>query len=278
MHIRNVLAVLFASAVMVSMVSCGGDGDDGASIVLPANLVRSTTLTAAQENPPTTSTATGRGAIIVNPTTKAITGGMTFSGLTPTTGGHHIHQAPAGLPAQNGPVIIGLTLAPDGLAATVPPGTVLTDAQYAALLAGELYFNVHTTANPAGEIRGQITQRGTVTAGLATLTGAQEVPSVPTAATGTGTVVVDSTTGEILIAYVTHTVAAANNAHIHTGAPGVSGGVSVGLTLGTGSATAPQGATMTNQNLTDFNAGNLYFNVHSPTYPDGEIRGQIAVQ
>ena len=34
----------------------------------------------------------------------------------------------------------------------------LTDAQAADLMSGRLYVNVHTAANPAGEIRGQVTK------------------------------------------------------------------------------------------------------------------------
>lgn len=242
-------------------------------------VVRSASLSSAQENPPNASTATGRGAVIVDPTTKEITGGMTFSGLTPTAGGHHIHQAPSGSPGANGPVIIGLTLAPGGGVATVPAGTVLTDAQYAALLAGELYFNVHTTAYPGGEIRGPINMRGGVTAGLTSLNGADEVPANASTATGRGTIVFDSTTRDILIAYVTHNVVGTTVAHIHTGAPGVSGPPDVvTLTQGTGVYSAPNASNLSAQSVTDLNAGNTYFNVHSATIPAGEIRGQIAVQ
>ena len=258
-------------------------------------VVRAASLTGAQENPPNASTATGRGAVIVNPTTKEITGGITFTGLTPTAGGHHIHQAPAGNPAGNGGVIVALTLAPGGGAAFVPAGTVLTDAQYAALLAGELYFNVHSAINlcppaatcAAGEIRGPITLRAGVTAGLATLNGANEVPPNTSTATGRGTIVFDSTTREVLIAYATHNVANTTVAHIHTGAPGVSGPANVAsLTQGSGVYTAPNPTILSAQNATDLNAGNTYFNVHSTnnlcapaaSCAAGEIRGQIAVQ
>jgi hypothetical protein len=34
----------------------------------------------------------------------------------------------------------------------------LTDAQAADLMAGKYYINVHTAANPGGEIRGQVTK------------------------------------------------------------------------------------------------------------------------
>ncbi len=251
-------------------------------------VVRSALLDSAQENnPANTTTGTGRGAVVVNPTTKEITGGATFSGLTsipPTT--QHIHQAPAGNPTGNGGFIITLTLSPNNSAVTIPAGTVLTDAQYTAYLAGELYFNIHTTANPGGEIRGRINTVGGVIAGLATLNAAQEVPPGTSTATGRGTVVVDSTTGQVLTAYATHDIANANNAHIHTGAVGAPGGVLLGLTLGIGVVAAAQPAVMSAPGMTFLSAGNLYFNVHSPnnlcqptaTCGAGEIRGQIAVQ
>lgn len=244
-----------------------------------STVVRTASLTGAQENPPTSSTAIGRGAVIVDPTTREITGGITFSGVTPTAGGHHIHQAPSGNPAGNGPIIVNLVLAPGGGVATVPGGTVLTEAQYAALLAGELYFNVHSAASPAGEIRGQINGRGGVVAGFASLRGADEVPPNASTATGRGAIVFDAATREVLIAYTTHNVTGATVAHIHTGAPGVSGPANViTLNAGTNVFTAPHPTTLSTQNVTDLSAGNTYFNVHSGTFPNGEIRGQIAVQ
>ena len=256
-------------------------------------VVRSALLDGASENPPSQSAATGRGAVVVNPTTREITGGITFTGLVATA--HHIHQAPAGNAGGNGGVLVGLSAAPDGLTATIPPGTTLNDVQYAAFLAGELYFNVHSANNlcppaatcGAGEIRGQINVVGGVTAGLAALTGAQENATNISTATGRGTIVFDSTTRQVLIAYVTHNVPNTTVAHIHTGAPGVSGPANVvGLTQGTNLYFAPSPSTLTDVSVGSINAGNTYFNVHSSnnlcppaaTCAAGEIRGQIAVQ
>jgi len=264
-------------------------------------VIRSALLNGAQEG--SMSSATGVGGVIVDPTDTnisgnvLITGGITFSGLTPTTGGHHIHQAPAGDPTGNGPVIIGLILASDGMTAVVPPGARLTPAQYNALLAGELYFNVHSTNNlcppapdcSAGEIRGQINLQGGVLASAVSLDGAHEVPANMSTATGKGTVIVDRATGTILISYITHNVSNANAAHIHTSP---SGAGSTGLPIvgfsnlqtnfdmaGTNLATPPAGSQMTSQNLASFLLNYLYFNVHSMVaFPDGEIRGDITVQ
>src|SRR6267154_4744352 len=186
-------------------------------------VIRSAVLNGAQEG--SRSTATGVGGVIVDPTNTdaggniLITGGITFSGVTATA--HHIHQAPLGDPTANGGVIIGLTAASDGKTAFVPVGARLTPTQYTALLAGELYFNVHSTnllcgpaATPTactgGEIRGQIDAQGGVLAGAALLTFAQEVVAAAdvnctsSTATGQGTLIVDRATRTILISYMTH--------------------------------------------------------------------------
>jgi hypothetical protein len=250
-------------------VTCGVQGTQ--------KVIRSALLNGAQAG--TMATGTGAGGVVVDPTTKEITGGITFAGLTGVRTGAHIHRA-------DGSIAIALVLAADNATATVPagatPGTgpVLSAADYAELLAGTLYFNVHTAANPGGEIRGQINIQGGVTTGLAALDGAQE--GNMSTAVGRGTIVFDSATRNILICYATHNVVNTNVAHIHTGAPGVSGPPDV-VTLTQGAnvyyaPTTPYPVTLTTLNVTDMNAGNTYFNVHSGTFPNGEIRGQIAVQ
>ena len=293
--IRNGLICVIGYGVLVLVASCGSsysrnssDGDGSSSGGSTTTEIRSADLTGSAENPPVITLATGRGAVVVNPTTMEITGGITVTGLTPSVGGHHIHQAPFGNPTDNGGVIISLLLASDGMTAVVPPNTMLTPAQNDAFLAGELYFNVHTTANPGGEIRGQINVSGGVVAAVSSLDGSQEVPPVTTIATGKGTLVVDDTTRDILISYVTHNVANVDGAHIHTGlGPGTNGGVIVGLTtldinfdgVGTNLAIPPAGTVMTAGDVAAFRINYLYFNIHSTANgnPGGEIRGDIAV-
>lgn len=109
----------------------------------------SVTLRGDQEVPPVNTKATGSGTITIADD-KSVRGTISTSGITGTMA--HIHQA---APGANGPPIITLTKKADNVWA-VPDGAKLTDAQYDAFKAGNLYVNVHTAANPNGEVRGQL--------------------------------------------------------------------------------------------------------------------------
>jgi hypothetical protein len=114
-------------------------------------------LNASQEVPtPTSNTCTGTGTLTLN-ADNTITCSVTFSGLTGPAIAAHIHLAPPGEAPPNN-IIIGLTLGAGGTSpATCPtPPATLTADQLTALRQGNLYFNVHTSANQPGECRGQI--------------------------------------------------------------------------------------------------------------------------
>lgn len=106
-------------------------------------------LSGKEEVPPVQSQGTGTGTIKVNED-KSVSGSITTTGLEGKAA--HILQA---APGKNGPVAIPLEKKSDN-EFTVPAGVKLTDAQYKALKAGELYVNVHTDAHKDGEIRGQL--------------------------------------------------------------------------------------------------------------------------
>jgi hypothetical protein len=166
-------------------------------------------------------------------------------------------------------------------------GSITTFAQaVAAIQAGTTYFNLHTAANPAGEIRGQIVAKGD--AFFASLAGFQENPPVTTSATGSAWVVIspDLTIATYYVAY-SGLSGALTASHIHTGAVGVNGGVILPLAAGP----SPMTGTLTAANftasgpVTDFvgalgaiRNGTTYINLHTAANPAGEIRGQLALQ
>ena len=106
-------------------------------------------LTGDQEVPPVQTQASGSGSITVNDD-KSVSGSVTTKGIKAMAA--HIHEAPMG---KNGPVAIPLEKKSDN-EFVVPAGAKLTEAQYKALKAGDLYVNVHSDAHKDGEIRAQL--------------------------------------------------------------------------------------------------------------------------
>jgi CHRD domain-containing protein len=107
------------------------------------------TLSGSEEVPPVQTSASGKGTITVKDD-KSVSGSVTTKGIKATMA--HIHEA---APGQNGGVAIPLTRKGDD-EWMVPAGAKLTDEQYQAYKAGNLYVNVHSEAHKAGEIRGQL--------------------------------------------------------------------------------------------------------------------------
>jgi hypothetical protein len=107
-------------------------------------------LKASSEVPPTNSKGTGTVTATYDTSSKKLTWKGTYSGLTgPATAAHFHGPAPVGKNA--------------GVAIPISPNTspfegsaTLTDKQAQELMAGEWYANIHTAANKAGEIRGQM--------------------------------------------------------------------------------------------------------------------------
>jgi hypothetical protein len=111
------------------------------------------TLDGASEVPPNTSAGKGTADIDYDAATKKLTWKLTYSGLSgPATAAHFHGPSEAGKNAGVAVAIPGATSSPAEGSAT------LTDAQAADLVAGKYYVNVHTAANPGGEIRGQVTK------------------------------------------------------------------------------------------------------------------------
>ena len=107
------------------------------------------TLAGSNEVPPVTTSATGSGTITINDD-HSVSGSVTVTGMTPTAA--HIHEAAMGV---NGSVIVPMTKTGDNTF-TFPANAKLTDAQYASFKSGNLYVNVHSAANPGGEVRAQL--------------------------------------------------------------------------------------------------------------------------
>jgi hypothetical protein len=106
-------------------------------------------LSGDEEVPPVKTSGAGSGTITINDD-GSVSGSVTATGFTPTAA--HIHEGPAG---KNGPVIVPFTK--DGDKFGPAAGAKLTPDQLKAFKAGNLYVNIHSAANPGGEVRAQHT-------------------------------------------------------------------------------------------------------------------------
>jgi hypothetical protein len=125
-------ALAFASPSLAAMVNFKAD------------------LKASNEVPPGSSKATGQVTATYDTASKKLSWKGSYSGLSgPATAAHFHGPAPAG---KNAGVMVPIN--PHGPSFT--GSATLNDAQANALMAGQIYVNVHTAANKAGEIRGQM--------------------------------------------------------------------------------------------------------------------------
>ncbi len=111
------------------------------------------TLDAKSEVPPNASAGTGTADIDYDADTKKLSWKLSYSGLTGPATAAHFH-GPAE-PGKNAGVAVAI---PNATTSPTEGSATLTDAQAADLMAGKYYVNVHTAANPGGEIRGQVTK------------------------------------------------------------------------------------------------------------------------
>ena len=114
-------------------------------------------------------------------------------------------------------------------------------------------------------------------AGKISLSGAEEVPAVTSAATGSGVITVAADRG--VSGSVSTTGIDGKAAHIHLAAKGSNGPVIVPLTKTADNTwSVPAGTKLTDAQYASYVAGNLYVNVHSAAFPNGEIRGQMSAK
>lgn len=112
------------------------------------------TLTGAAEVPPVNTGARGAAEVQFNANTNLLTWKVTYSGLSASPTAGHIH-GPAGA-GQNAGVVVPFT---NANANPITGQATITSQQYGDLAAGLWYVNIHTAANPGGEIRGQLRRR-----------------------------------------------------------------------------------------------------------------------
>ena len=144
----NAFTRFFTFVAITSLVAIAGCG------AMPnANLVKlGGTLAGSSEVPATSSSGGGSVEATLNKETNALSWKVVYSGLSgPAAAGHFHGPAAAG---QNAGVVLGFK---GSVESPITGEATLTPAQATDLMAGKWYVNLHTKANPGGEIRAQVT-------------------------------------------------------------------------------------------------------------------------
>lgn len=149
-YFNFLIGVLCIFMVPVISISCDGDDDDAQDIIL--------TLTGnangAQEVPAVTTAATGTLTGSYNDNTNELSYTINWTGLSGNVVAAHFH-GPAATGTNASPVI-DLTVTTNGTNGNITGTQTLNATNEGFLKAGTLYYNLHTAANPGGEIRGQV--------------------------------------------------------------------------------------------------------------------------
>ncbi len=247
-------------------------GEIRGQIMLETDWAFTANLTGAQQVPPVTTTAQGLATFNLSKHDGVLKFNAVVDGLSGAITGVHLHSGAIGA---SGSVVLDLMpfLSGNTISGQADPTTFL-----AALKSGGIYINVHTAANPGGEIRGQLMLTNGVNFD-ADFTGSQQVPPITTNARAVASVKLNTTFDTLFYDVMSNGLSGAiTSAHFHNGELGVAGGVAVDIGSGingkriTGFVT---GTSLTNTLIVNLLSGKNYINLHTAANAGGEIRGQV---
>ena len=140
-------------AGMLVLSSCDKDDDDDMNPP-DAKYNISGTSSGAQEVPAVTTTASGTLSGSYDTVSKSLIYSVSWTGLSGDATMAHFH-GPA-LAGEIASPIETLSITTNGMAGIASDTIVASAALHTALMAGKVYYNVHTATNPTGEIRGHV--------------------------------------------------------------------------------------------------------------------------
>ncbi len=225
-------------------------------------------LNGSKETPSVTTNASGTGWFILDVDSSSLAFHITYANLQGGFTGSHIHLGAEGI---GGGVVFPITTSYIGNTGS-GKWTNIPDSLVADLIKGDLYVNIHSSAHPGGEIRGQLNLNSGI-ALIASLSGNQDVPPIITAGSGTAVMsfMNDTLYYEITVAGLSSSL---TMAHFHLSPYGSNGGVVEPISF-TDSTTQSSWVNIPDTLLSKLVKEDVYINVHTSNYPGGEIRGQV---
>ena len=280
---RTVAAVLLvtASAGTVATTAASAGATDGDAVL-------QTTLTGLREVSPEGALGAGDpdgvGGAVLELRETSLCARLVVTGVDLPAAAAHVHRGDVGV---NGDIVVPLT--PPGEDGRASGCTEVEPALLRELAStpSAFYVNVHTSAFPAGAVRGQLQPAAREDALLTTrVSGAEEVGPEgeldvgDSDGAGVATVAVSTSARRVCFELWVHDVVLpAVAAHIHGAPPGVNGSVVVPLRAPDGAGRASGCARRLDRSLVEDlvdDPSSYYVNVHTSDFPDGAVRGQLA--
>jgi hypothetical protein len=141
---------IFTVALSTLVLATGCKKDEETA---PKTMQISAALSAANELPATSSTASGSVTGTYNPTSRVLNYTVTFSGLTDNATSGHLHYGDTKHMDRTPQIVFSVPAAKSG---TFSGTATLTSMQADSLTRGHIYANIHTPTCPAGEIRANV--------------------------------------------------------------------------------------------------------------------------
>lgn len=143
-------AALLASSLLIT--SCDKEEDDMDN---DTTYAVSGNASGSQENPAVSTGGTATLTGTYNARTNLLNYTVNWTGLTGLATAMHFH-GPAAIGVNAG-AIQDISITTNGINGSATGSVTLADTTEVHLLAGKIYYNIHTATNINGEIRGQVT-------------------------------------------------------------------------------------------------------------------------
>ncbi len=266
---------MLAAALAVAGCSDGGDNDNRAVTPAPEPSPANTTAVSATPEPGqvvagSSSEARAGVDLLLDLDTGVLSGTVSVENAAATA-----VELRRGFAMESGPVELAFEEDDSGVW-SVPADTALSRDMLDALARGELYLLVVTADHPGGAVRGQLLMDGVAVA-FFPLSGAQEVPSVDTTATGSGAITLYDGERTLAVHVVTRDLRAPVASHVHRALAGTNGPVVFELSRDPDDETHwfVEDTPLAAADLDDLDSGRFYVNVHTENNPGGELRAQL---
>lgn len=267
------IATLMNGNYYINLVTANNpNGEIRGQIEIEADYPYKASLDGNQVVPPVTTTGTGMVTFDLSRSLRALRIRGVFENLSSAITGIVLERVSTTSPTS---IVYDLTSSLTGntIEVNIDPDTFAIH-----ILRGNLYINVYTTNNPAGEIRGQLIKQKPF-AFDTRLDGMQQVPPVATSAFGTGMIAFNGTQDTLWYDFIVSGLSGPPTmVQLNLGAAGTTGSMIADLSpniMGNRIMGALTGSSIPSGFLDELLLSNSYVNVATSANPNGEVRGQL---